>query len=317
MKDELKEPLQHGDLLLRMKVYHTCSDPFNKMVLYAHWHEEMELLVIARGKARVQLDGISYEVSAGEYLFIKPYTLHAAYSLGEERVEFYAIVVHADFLASLIQDTVSKKYIAPLFDGSAELPVHLHSRQEQSLGCLPLLQQIKSAYMEKADGYELLIKARLFEVLHKLYRSASPRLHAGRKVDNRNLEALRRVIQLVHKRYAEKITLDELAAEAHMSKGYFCRLFHKHFAMTPIDYVNSFRIAQAAMLLAYTDRKLIDIALCTGFGSGNYLTIAFKKYFQCTPSQYKRRQTLASEEKGQYPHHYGHDLERLSSINEI
>jgi AraC-like DNA-binding protein/mannose-6-phosphate isomerase-like protein (cupin superfamily) len=315
MKEELKERLQHGDLLFHMKVYETRTCRNDKMVLYCHWHEELELLVITKGKARVQVGGRHYDVLEGEYVIIPPGTLHAAYSLEAEVVEFFAIVLHAEFVASFMRDLVHTRYIAPLFDGSSRVPLYISRETEQRISTLPLLAGIKEAYDRKEAGYELLIKARTFEVLYKLYRltaensGASP---VSGRAETQQMEAMRRVVQYIQARYQDKITLDELAAAAHMSKGYFCRVFQKHFTMTPLEYVISLRVSQAAQLIVLTDKKITDIAMSTGFGNVNYFTTAFKKMFHCTPAQFRRNSTVDGSGKSQYKCGFQHYMESLS-----
>jgi len=117
---------------------------------------------------------------------------------------------------------------------------------------------------------------------------------------------MRTVIQYIHDHYQEKLTLDELAEVAHMSKGYFCKLFHKLFTLTPMAYLINLRISQAAHLIVSTDKKLSDIALSTGFNNVNYFTIAFKKIFHCTPSEFKRNTPSLLSEKRQYSNNIQH-----------
>mgnify|MGYP000572017798 CR=1 FL=1 len=62
MRADLKEQTQHGDLLFHMRVYQTRTHKNDRIVLFSHWHEELELLVITKGRARVQLDSSYHDV---------------------------------------------------------------------------------------------------------------------------------------------------------------------------------------------------------------------------------------------------------------
>ena len=58
-----------------------------------------------------------------------------------------------------------------------------------------------------------------------------------------------RSISYISNNLASEITLEQLAAEAHLSKYHFCRLFKKHFAMTPMEFIACLRIRKAQDLL--------------------------------------------------------------------
>ena len=73
-----------------------------------------------------------------------------------------------------------------------------------------------------------------------------------------------------------------------MSDGHFCRMFKKYTFKTPVQYMNSVRLSAAMDLLTRTDRKVLDIALDTGFNSLSYFIGVFKQGLGCTPTQFRR-----------------------------
>ena len=52
--------------------------------------------------------------------------------------------------------------------------------------------------------------------------------------------------------------------------------------------MNSVRLSAAMDLLTRTDRKVLDIALDTGFNSLSYFIGVFKQGLGCTPTQFRR-----------------------------
>ncbi|WP_335582160.1 helix-turn-helix transcriptional regulator [Paenibacillus yonginensis] len=57
---------------------------------------------------------------------------------------------------------------------------------------------------------------------------------------------------------------------------------------TPVDYINSYRIRQAAGMLSQTERKISDIALEVGFDNISYFIRVFRKMMKCSPSAFRR-----------------------------
>ena len=64
--------------------------------------------------------------------------------------------------------------------------------------------------------------------------------------------------------------------------------FKKYTFKTPVQYMNSVRLSAAMDLLTRTDRKVLDIALDTGFNSLSYFIGVFKQGLGCTPTQFRR-----------------------------
>jgi len=57
-----------------------------------------------------------------------------------------------------------------------------------------------------------------------------------------------------------------------------------------VEYLNSVRINAAYKLLLETDMRIIDIANASGFGNVKSFYLMFKKQFQLSPQQYRKKQ---------------------------
>jgi AraC family transcriptional regulator len=98
---------------------------------------------------------------------------------------------------------------------------------------------------------------------------------------------LKRVLDLIETRFAEDISLNELAAEACLSPFYFARLFRKATGFSPHGYVSDRRIQEAKRELKLGRSSLLEIALETGFGSQANFIRVFRKACGVTPGQYR------------------------------
>ena len=100
---------------------------------------------------------------------------------------------------------------------------------------------------------------------------------------------MRKVAAFVAENYARKLSLDELAAMAAMSKSRFKHVFAQTFATTPGHYIATVRLNAARRLLEETDDLLADIAIATGFFDQSHLTRTFVRERGITPSEYRRQ----------------------------
>ena len=87
---------------------------------------------------------------------------------------------------------------------------------------------------------------------------------------------------------SNKIYIEDLALEANMNVQYFCRFFKSVIGKTPVEYINSYRIEKATELLQTETLSISNIALSVGIDNFSYFVKQFKKYKNCTPSQYRK-----------------------------
>ncbi|MGV7219366.1 helix-turn-helix domain-containing protein [Bradyrhizobium sp. UFLA05-112] len=107
------------------------------------------------------------------------------------------------------------------------------------------------------------------------------------KAPNIDAKRLKRVLDFIEARFAENITLHDLAAEAHLSDFHFLRLFREATGLSPHRYLTYRRVQEAQTRLALNHSSLVDIALETGFRSqGNFIR-AFRNATGLTPGQYR------------------------------
>jgi AraC-like DNA-binding protein len=98
----------------------------------------------------------------------------------------------------------------------------------------------------------------------------------------------------VDARYAEAITVEDIAAAAGLSRAHFSRMFTKTFGESPHAYLQSRRLERAAALLRYTDRSVADICVMVGLQSVGSFTTSFARVFGKPPAAYRASMPPAS-----------------------
>src|SRR6201991_4509572 len=78
---------------------------------------------------------------------------------------------------------------------------------------------------------------------------------------------LMRAKDLVDARYAEAITVDDLAAAAGLSRAHFSRMFTRTFGESPRAYLQTRRLEGAASLRLFPDRGFADFCVRVGLQS--------------------------------------------------
>ncbi|MCK6066097.1 MULTISPECIES: GlxA family transcriptional regulator [Microbacterium] len=93
------------------------------------------------------------------------------------------------------------------------------------------------------------------------------------------------------------LSVDQLAARAHMSPRTFARRFKADFGATPAAWLSRQRILHAQRLLEKTDLGLDRIAYESGFGSAAVLRQNFARTLGLTPTAYRSRFRHVTEDQ--------------------
>jgi AraC-like DNA-binding protein len=87
--------------------------------------------------------------------------------------------------------------------------------------------------------------------------------------------------------YTERLTVDDLASAAHLSKAHFSRAFRKAFGESPYSYLLTRRLERAASLLRGTDWAVADICMAVGLSSVGSFTSSFTAAYGRSPLAYR------------------------------
>lgn len=102
------------------------------------------------------------------------------------------------------------------------------------------------------------------------------------------LDRLLPAIDHVHRHYAERIVVRELARLCAFSESHFMRVFKQRLQMTPHAFVEQVRIFHASDALRRTPASVAEIALQCGFYDPSSFVKRFKRFTGTTPLHYRR-----------------------------
>ena len=85
----------------------------------------------------------------------------------------------------------------------------------------------------------------------------------------------------------EDMGVNELASLFHLSPIYLNRIFKKEKKIAISQFIIREKMSLAAQLLKKTDSSAVAVANQVGYPNYSYFTTVFKKYYGCTPIQYR------------------------------
>ena len=89
--------------------------------------------------------------------------------------------------------------------------------------------------------------------------------------------------------YAQNLTLRELSQKYYVNSAYLGQLFRRKYGQSFKDYLNNYRIEQAAARLLRTDDKIYQIAQDVGYKDLDYFINRFIAAKGCTPAKFRKQ----------------------------
>ncbi|WP_158890680.1 helix-turn-helix domain-containing protein [Amycolatopsis anabasis] len=115
----------------------------------------------------------------------------------------------------------------------------------------------------------------------------SPRRRARLISGARNVH-VRHAVDLVARRYTERLTIGTIARRTGLSDTYLSHLFKAQTEMTVREYVTRVHLEVAKCLLGSSDDTLELVAAKAGFADASHLSRVFRRHTGRTPAEYRR-----------------------------
>jgi AraC-like DNA-binding protein len=137
----------------------------------------------------------------------------------------------------------------------------------------------------------LAVQAILVELLvfvARCHAAASAGRQVPRACDNTRPE-IADVKAWLHSRLTDPPTLGEMARRSNLSLSHFAEVFKRETGTTPLDYITSARIEEAARRLRERPEESVTrIAAELGFGSSQYFSTVFRRHVGYTPREWQK-----------------------------
>ncbi len=147
-------------------------------------------------------------------------------------------------------------------------------------------QNIMRIAMEDNKQKDLMVDFALKELLVRLMQTQGRQLVQSssflKKPDSRLAFAINYIRQNLHR----KLSLEQIAKMAYLSKSNFFKLFKQELGLSPNEFITRERIGQAKQLLKL-QKSVKEVAYQTGFADANYFIKTFKAMVGLTPKTYQ------------------------------
>lgn len=249
-----------------------------------HWHDDVEFSVALDGEITQVVNGELITLHTGEGILFNSRQLHYSYLTEGHRTDNLCIRFNQQMLCT-----------SPFFESTYILPV----TQNRQMPYLKLTQEVEwqrqviedlqELYrLSQTENANLAIHGVLCLLWSRIYENM-PDSAARSQGSAADLESIEDMMLYIERRYAEKLTLGQIAEAGHVCESKCCRLFGKYLHKTPNTYLTHYRLGKAAELLVTTEQSVTEVAFTCGFSGASYFAETFRKCFDVTPKEYRAR----------------------------
>lgn len=150
-------------------------------------------------------------------------------------------------------------------------------------------RRLRREFRQPDSFTDIAVQSLCLELIHALADRQSGTVPRGRPV------WLSLVVQALHDRFREPMTLSDLANVAGVHPVHLAQSFRRHQGTTVGSYLRQLRIDYGATQLRTTQRPLSEIALECGFFDQSHFSRYFKRYTGYTPAAFRDMPTDAAQ----------------------
>jgi AraC-like DNA-binding protein len=230
---------------------------------------------------------------------------------GKQRIPFHGVVSGAS------QVWLGDKYIDTIYEGDIVIFPFDHSHQMKPIDTEQTTRMICGFFNVKGISHQRLFEKLPAAIIHSTAQHASNLWqHLVNEIDNKQpgfyfafnlhaklllLDVLRTqlietdnmtsvlaglvndkinpALDVIHRKYSEPLSIEQLAHCCHLSKNTFTRSFKQSLGQTPYQYLSMWRLEKAQQLLSQNHLSISQVAEATGYQSDIVFRKAFKNYF--------------------------------------
>lgn len=276
--------------------YDLTYNDFNPTVFYVtkckmmkegiyHDHDFTELAYVLSGKGKYLVDGVEYDVSAGDLVICNPGVMHTHIITNPKEPTIEFISGFTDFhFKNMAANSIELKGGSCIIHTDAEL------KQEISMHCYAMVAEKEGNQVGRYFMFKTHLMQMLLLVIRDITDVAKPE-QKGYNFESYNKSyAVNRIINYLNENYEHKISLEQIAHNMYLSPVYISKIFKEETGESPINYLIKIRLEKAKdILLNGQEGSIKNIANQVGYDDVYHFSKLFKKYYGISPLYYKKK----------------------------
>jgi AraC-like DNA-binding protein/mannose-6-phosphate isomerase-like protein (cupin superfamily) len=272
-----------------LKLYESTVD-FTHRDFFSHKHSDFEFSYIVSGNGLYALRDGACLIKEGDVFLFGANQVHCITDRDPDSpMLLFNLQFESRLIWSPLSNMLNERYL-PFFNGKCE---RLDAFSTSTARIVETMKKIMEENREKRVGYQLMIKAYLYQIIGELIRGCGVSFEDPIDgVRQRGLAGMDRAMTYINEHLDSPLSLEEIASVAGFTRNYFSTLFTELNGLTTWDYITIRRIERSCELLLKTDLSVIDVAENCGYENLSNFNRMFLRIVGVSPSAYRRGHSL-------------------------
>lgn len=240
-----------------------------------HWHHELQITWISQGELEYNINGDTFKLGTDKLLLVKNHQLHSSRTTNQD-----TRTLCINFTPDIFHPLILKNYILPMLDKESFTYSLLLLNPYQ----ISLLKRLLN-WKNKPLGY-----FSVSNFLSQIFEEILNEFDEGEDARNyEEVQLFQTMLSYIHSNYPEPLTVRHIAGQAIISRNLCTAMFRKYTGLSPIKYLNEYRLYTAKNLIIHTDKPISEISADVGYNQISHFIEQFRNSYGLSPLKYRNK----------------------------
>lgn len=278
---------KHEQMLFPCSAYHTDWRRDGIRGVPWHWHSEFELMMVVEGSVESCFGSERVVLHTGDGFFVNSRSLHRIEMTDCDRCQVRSLVFDPLLVSGGRETVFHEETVQPLLLAGAFPGMALYRNGEAGRAILEHIRQAHQHCECERGGYVFDVRYHLSKALYRILQENACRIAEAGATEGgaRRTQAM---VDYVHRHFDEPIALADLARVSNLCVREVQRCFRREMDITPIEYIQRYRIRMACKRLLDGNPSSTEVGLSCGFSNSSHFCRIFRQYMGCSPTEFRR-----------------------------
>jgi AraC-like DNA-binding protein len=259
-----------------------------------HWHENItEIVLPIKGSIEVNVNFEKILVREGDFWFINNGSIHSITS--DSGAIVISLYLDLNYFEKEFPHIKYMFFRSNIYNKGASHSKSDNVEDKVKIGYKTRFKNLFISLLMDAISKDSMAKELLMDSIYQLVSSMVKEFNwlqflkkSSDKISQMQLDRYHRVVKYIHQHYRQKITLEDIAREEYITENYFSHFWKNLSSFSFNERLNYERVLKSQHLLLTSNMSISDIAYYCGFSHPKYYYKHFKKWFNCSPMEYRK-----------------------------
>lgn len=247
-----------------------------------HYHKDVEFVYVLKGSIHLKCICSNYVLHAGDIFINNSREVHSLNATDEDNI------------IAILQ--ISTRYFTQYFPSLHKgcFMTYVSNSKYPKLDALrKILLHILLNYTQRSFNYKSICISQMIEAIRCLNQNFNLFAFDGLVVTDFRydnpviIDRISKIINYVYANHSNKITLESLAKQEHLSTYYLSHFIRNYMGISFQEFLCFARVEMSEIPLLQTNKKISVIAKEVGFSTTAYYEKFFTKWFKSTPQEHR------------------------------